>query len=88
MKIKKIPERRCISCNEKKEKNSLLRIVRTTENKIEIDLTGKKNGRGAYICKNEDCLNKAIKQKKLEKVFETNIEEDVYEKIRGVIIDK
>ena len=88
MNIKKKPERRCIACNEKKEKNELLRIVRTPEKEIEIDLTGKKNGRGAYICKSEDCLNKLIKSKRLEKILEIDINNDLYERIRGVIIDK
>ncbi len=88
MKIKKQPERSCIACNEKKDKKELLRIVRTPEKNIEIDLTGKKNGRGAYICKNEECLNKLIKSKRLDRTFETEIDEKVYEEIRRVIIDK
>ena len=88
MNTKKKPERRCISCNEKREKNELLRIVRTPEKNIEIDLTGKKNGRGEYICKSEECLNKIIKSKKLERSFEIEIKSDFYEEIRGVIIDK
>ena len=88
MNTKKKPERRCISCNERKEKHELLRIVRTPEKNVEIDLTGKKNGRGAYICKSEDCLNKIIKSKKLERSFEVEIKTDFYEEIRGVIVDK
>ena len=88
MKIKKQPERRCIACNEKVEKKQLLRIVRTPEKNIEIDLTGKKNGRGAYICKKEECLNKVIKTKRFEKTFEIEIDDKIYEDIRGVIIDK
>lgn len=88
MKTKKQPERRCISCNEKKEKKELLRIVRTPENEIQVDLTGKKNGRGAYICKSEECLNKLIKSKRLNRTFEMEIENEIYENIRGVIIDK
>lgn len=88
MKIKKQPERRCIACNEKVEKKQLLRIVRTPEKNIEIDLTGKKNGRGAYICKKEECLNKAIKTKRFEKTFEIEIDAQIYDDIRGVIVDK
>ena len=88
MQIKKKPARRCIACNEQKEKNQLLRIVRTPEQLVEVDLTGKKNGRGAYICKSEECLNKIIKSKKLERSFEVEIKSDFYEEIRGVIIDK
>lgn len=85
---KKKPARTCIACGEQKEKKELLRIVRTPEGNIEADLTGKKNGRGAYICKNEECLNKAIKTKKLERVFEKEINPELYESIRGVIIGK
>lgn len=85
---KKKPARRCISCNQQKEKQELLRIVRTPEGNIEIDLTGKKNGRGAYICKSEECLNKAIKTKKLERTFEKIISQEFYENVRGVIVDK
>lgn len=85
---KKQPARRCIACNEQKDKKELLRIVRTPEGNIEIDLTGKKNGRGAYICKSEDCLKKVIKSKKLERSFEKEISLELYETIRGVIVDK
>lgn len=86
--MKKIPQRSCIGCNEKKDKKNLIRIVKNRNNDIEIDRTGKKQGRGAYICDNIDCLNKAIKSKKLERNFEVKINEEVYEKLRGVILDK
>lgn len=85
---KKKPERTCIACNEQKEKQQLLRIVKSKEGVIEVDETGKKNGRGAYICKSEECLNKMIKTKKLERVFEKEINSEIYESIRGVIIGK
>jgi len=85
---KKKPTRTCMACNEKKEKQELLRIVRTVEGNVEPDLTGKKNGRGAYICKSEDCLNKVIKTKKLERILEKEISPEIYESIRGVIIGK
>lgn len=85
---KKKPLRRCMGCNNSKEKNELLRIVKSQDGTIELDLTGKKNGRGAYICKSEECLNKVIKSKRLERVFEKTIDEDVYESLRGVIIGK
>ena len=85
---KKKPARTCMACNEQKEKNELLRIVKSKEGIIEVDLTGKKSGRGAYICKNEDCLNKIIKSKRLEKVFEKEISTELYESIRGVVVDK
>lgn len=77
-----------MACNEQKEKQELLRIVKSKEGIIEPDLTGKKNGRGAYICKNEECLNKIIKSKRLERIFEKEISLELYESIRGVIIDK
>ena len=85
---KKKPTRMCMACNEKKEKQQLLRIVRTVEGNIEPDLTGKKNGRGAYICKSEKCLEKVIKTKKLERTLEKSISPEIYESIRGVIIGK
>ena len=74
---KKKPERTCIACNEQKEKNSLLRIVKSKDGIIEVDETGKKSGRGAYICKSEECLNKAIKSKRLERIFEKEIENEL-----------
>ena len=85
---KKKPARRCMGCNESKEKNELIRIVKSKDGIVEIDLTGKKNGRGAYICKNEECLNKIIKTKRIEKVFEQSIDQNLYENLRGVIVDK
>lgn len=86
--LKKKPLRTCIACNEQKEKQELLRIVKSKDGIIEPDLTGKKNGRGAYICKNKECLEKIIKSKRLERIFETEISSELYENIRGVIIDK
>lgn len=86
--MKKIPERTCMACNKQVPKQELLRIVKSKDGKVELDLTGKKNGRGAYICKNEECLNKLIKSKRLEKVFEVTIDEKIYEDIRGVFNDK
>lgn len=80
--------RRCMGCNEAKEKKELLRIVKTPEGKIEIDFTGKKNGRGAYICKSEECLSKVIKSKRLARVLEQEISPEIYESLRGVVIDK
>jgi predicted RNA-binding protein YlxR (DUF448 family) len=85
---KKKPLRRCIACNNQKEKQELLRIIRNPQKELEIDLTGKKNGRGAYICKNEECLNLAKKTKRLERALEVNVKEDFYEEIRGVISGK
>lgn len=84
--MKKIPQRTCIGCNMKKEKTELIRIVIDKQNNINVDKTGKLPGRGAYICSNEECLKNAIKTKKLERLFETNINEEIYENIRGEII--
>lgn len=86
--MKKQPERTCMGCNEKKTKKELIRIVKNKENEISIDRTGKMPGRGAYICDDIQCLEKLIKSKKLEKVFDIKISNEIYEKLRGVILDK
>lgn len=86
--MKKIVQRMCIGCNTKKDKRELIRIVMTKTGKIIVDKTGKTDGRGAYVCNNIECLDKAIKSNKLERVFETNIEDKIYNELRGVIIDK
>ena len=83
--MKKIPQRTCIGCNTQKNKNELIRIVMNKEGQISIDKTGKANGRGAYICNNVDCLEKIIKSKRLEKSFETQISDDIYEKLKSEI---
>ena len=85
--MKKIPMRMCLACREMKPKKELIRIVKSQEG-IFLDATGKKNGRGAYICNNIFCLEKAVKSKRLERVFETKISEEIYESLRGVIIDR
>ena len=77
-----------MGCNEKKEKSNLIRIVKNKENEINIDKTGRLEGRGAYICDSIECLEKLIKSKKLEKTFDMKISEEIYEKLRGVILDK
>lgn len=86
--MKKMPQRTCTGCREKKDKKELIRIVINKQGEINVDRTGKMPGRGAYICDNVDCLEKAIKTKSLERSFETKIDEEVYEKLRGVIIGK
>lgn len=86
--MNKPPERTCMGCNAKKTKKELIRIVKNKENEINIDRTGKMPGRGAYICDNIECLEKLIKTKRLEKVFEMKISNEIYEKLRGVILDK
>ena len=75
-------------CNTKKNKNELIRIVKDKYGNISIDKTGKANGRGAYICDNIACLEKAVKSKRIEKSFEMKIEDKIYEDLRGAIIDK
>ena len=85
MKKRKIPERTCVVTKEKFPKFELLRIVKTPEGNVEVDLTGKKNGRGAYIKKDLEVLNEAFKNKVLEKHLETNIDDDVYCEIKNVI---
>lgn len=77
-----------MGCNEKKNKNELIRVVKSSDGKINIDKTGKMPGRGAYICERKECLEKAIKTKRLERAFETKIEEEIYEKLRGVMIEQ
>jgi len=86
--LKSIPQRTCIGCNVKKDKNDFIRIVKDNQNNISIDRTGKANGRGAYICDNIECLEKAIKNKKIEKSFKMEINNEVYENLRGVISGK
>ena len=86
--MKKIPLRTCMGCNEKKPKKELVRIVKNKDGEIFMDRTGKADGRGAYICDQIECLEKVIKSKRLEKVLETQIPEEVYNNLRGVIIDK
>ena len=86
--MKKQPQRTCMGCNEKKDKKDLIRVVKSKDNEISIDRTGRKEGRGAYICGDEKCLEKVIKSKRLEKVFEMQITQEIYESLRGVILDK
>jgi len=86
--MKKQPKRTCMGCNEKKDKKDLIRIVKNKDNEISIDRTGKKEGRGAYICDDVNCLEKVIKSKRLERVLEIPISKEIYESLRGVIIDK
>lgn len=81
MQTKKIPVRMCSGCGEHFPKKELVRIVRSAEGAISVDLTGKKSGRGAYICKKVECLRKARKTKRLERSFGTQIPEDVYNRL-------
>ena len=78
---KKIPQRQCMGCRERKEKREMIRVVRTTEGEVRLDFSGKLNGRGAYICPNPECLQKARKSKALERSLEVPIPETVYERL-------
>lgn len=82
MQQKKIPLRRCSGCGESKPKKELIRVVRTPEGGVELDPTGKKNGRGAYICRSAECLKKAEKAKRFDRTFETQVPPEVYEALR------
>ena len=79
--VKKIPMRRCLGCNEHKPKNELLRVVRDPEGEVSLDFTGKKSGRGAYICKSVKCLRRAAKAKRIDKSLECSVPEEVYERM-------
>ena len=79
---KKVPLRKCIGCQEMKNKKSLIRIVKNKEDQFFVDTTGKLNGRGAYICQTGSCLEKAIKNKGLERAFESKIPDEVYEHLK------
>lgn len=81
MGVKKIPQRMCVGCGEMKDKRELIRIVKTKENEISLDKTGKKSGRGAYICDNPDCLKKARKNKRIERSFGIPIPEEIYARL-------
>ena len=85
--MKNQPQRTCMGCNSKKDKTDLIRIVKNKENQISIDKTGKQEGRGAYLCNDIQCLERVIKSKRLEKIFDMKISEEIYENLRGVILD-
>ena len=79
MKTRKTPMRRCIGCQQSKEKRELIRIVRGPEGDVSLDPTGRKSGRGAYLCRNEACLAQAMKTKALERSLETAVDAQLYE---------
>lgn len=82
---KKIPMRKCIGCNEQKTKKELVRFVRSPEGDISLDLVGKKSGRGAYICPDAECLKKARKSKRLDRIFEVSVPENVYDEAERLL---
>ena len=77
LKTKKIPMRMCSGCRESKPKSELIRVVRTPDGNIIVDKTGKVSGRGAYLCKNEECFKKSVKSKALSRALEVNIDDEV-----------
>lgn len=81
MKAKKVPLRMCTGCGEMFDKRTLVRVVKSPQGEVSLDLTGKKAGRGAYVCNNLDCLKKARKKKAFERAFQMQIDEDVYNKM-------
>lgn len=78
---KKIPMRKCVGCQEMKSKKEMMRVLKTSEDTFELDATGKKNGRGAYLCFSKECFEKAVKNKGLERSFKQAIPKEVYEKL-------
>lgn len=85
MKVKKIPLRMCTGCMEMKPKKELIRIVKTPEGDVCVDLTGKKSGRGAYVCKSIECLEKSFKAKRLNRNLDIPISEEIYDKLKEEI---
>ncbi len=79
--VKKIPMRMCLGCNEMKPKRELIRVVKTPDGDVLLDLTGKKSGRGAYICKSVECMKKARKSRRFEKAFSMQIDDEVYRRM-------
>ena len=85
---RKIPERQCLGCNEHRPKKELLRVVRTPEGEIVLDFTGKRSGRGAYICHNVSCLKKARKSKRIERSLNVSVPEEVYDRMEAELADE
>lgn len=79
--VRKIPMRKCVGCGEMKSKKEMIRVLKTTEEEFVLDATGKKNGRGAYLCFSKECLKKAMAGKGLERSFKQPIPKEVYEKL-------
>ncbi|MBP1888508.1 putative RNA-binding protein YlxR (DUF448 family) [Clostridium moniliforme] len=88
MKTKKIPLRMCTGCMEMKPKKELIRVVRSKDGEVSVDLTGKKSGRGAYVCKSCECLEKAFKTKRLSRNLDIQINEEIYDRLREEMDDE
>ena len=82
---KKIPMRQCLGCHEHKPKRELVRVVRSPEGEVSLDLTGKSNGRGAYLCRSAACLHRAIKSRALSRAFGTEVPEEVFLRLESEI---
>ena len=87
-KVRKIPERQCMGCNEKKPKPELLRVVRAPDGSVSLDFTGKKSGRGAYICKNPACLKKLRKNRRAESNLGVSIPEEVWDALEAALAEE
>lgn len=87
MKKRKIPLRKCIGCNESKPKKELIRVVKSKDGDIKVDLTGKSNGRGAYICNDAECFEKIKKNKGLNRAFEMEVPNEIYDELLEEIVD-
>ena len=83
---KKVPMRKCVGCQEMKSKKEMIRVIWTAENEFVLDATGKKNGRGAYLCPDRECLKKAVKSRGLERSFKQAIPEAVYESLEKEMV--
>ena len=79
--VRKVPMRKCVGCGEMKSKKEMMRVLKTSEKDFELDTTGKKNGRGAYLCFSKECFEKAVKGKGLERSFKQPIPKEVYDKL-------
>lgn len=79
--MKKIPQRQCVGCGEMKDKKSMMRVIKSAEGEVMLDMTGRRNGRGAYLCQSAACLQKARKNRGLEKSLRINIPEEIYENL-------
>ncbi len=87
MKVKKVPMRQCVGCHTSKTKNELIRILKTPENEVMLDTTGRLNGRGAYICPDVECFKKARKSNAFERAFSMKIADSVYEDIERQMLE-
>ncbi len=87
-KVRKIPVRQCLGCNEHKPKKEMLRVLRTPEGEITLDFTGKKSGRGAYICPKAACLKRARKSRRIDRALECDIPEEVYDAMENALAEE